>query len=113
MVIQKKKIYLAVKNVRDFIDELSNELRIEYLNIVNKLEDEGRLVEPYGKKLSNDLFEMRIRKGKQVRVIYFYHGGSYVYGVHAFTKKTQKTPLKDIKYAKKIVSQIKRGEYYE
>ncbi len=110
---KNKKIYLAVKKVRDFVDKMSVDSKFEYLNLVRKIEEDGRLVEPYGKKITNELFEMRIRKGTQVRVIYFYYENNYVFGVHAFTKKSQKTPLHDLKQAKKIVSQIKRGDYDE
>ena len=85
----------------------------EYLSIVETLERDGFLVEPYGKKIDSDLFEIRVRRGKQVRVIYFYHSDDLVFGVHAFTKKSQKTPLKDLKYARSIVASIKRGDYNE
>ena len=110
---KKKKTYLALQKVRDFIDEQSEVSRIEYLNLVDRLEDEGYLIEPFAKKLDTDLFEIRIRKGKQIRVFYFDHENDYIFGVHAFVKKTQKTPKQEIKQAQKIISEIKRGEYNE
>jgi phage-related protein len=110
---KKKKTYLALQKVREFIDEQSEESRIEYLNLVDRLEDEGYLIEPFSKKLDSDLFEIRIRKGKQIRVFYFYHEDEYIFGVHAFVKKTQKTPKQEMKQAQKIISKIKRGEYNE
>lgn len=63
--------------------------------------------------MDSDLFEIRVRRGKQVRVIYFYHLGDLVFGVHAFVKKSQKTPLKDLEYARSIVARNKRGDYNE
>ncbi len=110
---KKKKTYLALERVRKFIDEQSEETRIEYLNLVDRLEQDGYLIEPFAKKLEMDLFEIRIRKGKQVRVFYFYYENDYIFGVHAFVKKTQKTPMQEIKQAQKIISKIKRGEYNE
>ncbi len=110
---EKKKTYLAVKKVRDFIDLQSDETRAEYLSITERLELEGYLIEPFAKKLDSDLFEIRVRKGKQIRVFYFYHDDEYIFGVHAFVKKTQKTPKQEIKQAQKIISKIKRGEYDE
>ena len=110
---EKKKTYLAVQKVRDFIDLQSDETRAEYLSITERLELEGYLIEPFAKKLDSDLFEIRVRKGKQIRVFYFYHDDEYIFGVHAFVKKTQNTPKQEIKQAQTIISKIKRGEYYE
>ena len=110
---KKKKTYLALQKVRDFIDKQSPEVRIEYLNIVDRLEEDGHLIEPFAKKLDSELFEIRIRKGKQIRVFYFYHEDDYIFGVHAFVKKTQKTPKQELKQAQKIISKIKNGEYNE
>lgn len=109
----KKKLYAAVKQVRDFIEKQNDAVKIEYENIVNRLEQDGYLIEPFGKKLGRDLFEIRIRKGGNVRVFYFYSIDNYVIGVHAFVKKSQNTPTQEIKKAKKIISLIKRGEYDE
>lgn len=108
-----KKTYIAVKKVRQFIDVLSDEVQAEYLKIVEQLEKDGRLVEPYGKKLDKGLFEIRIRRGGQIRVLYFYQEKEYIVGVHGFVKKTQKTPQKELKQAFKVMGLIKRGEYDE
>ena len=109
----KKKHYMAVKSVREFISEQPEESKAEYLNIVDRLEQDGYLVEPYAKKLEMDLFEIRVRRGRQIRVFYFYHEDDQVFGVHAFVKKTQKTPRHEIKQARKVVQLIKRGNYNE
>lgn len=86
---------------------------MEYQAIVDRLEIDGFLVEPYGKKLEPDLFEIRVRAGKQIRVFYFYHEGDTVFGVHAFVKKTQRMPLHELKQARRVIGQIKRGGYAE
>ena len=104
---------MAVKKVRDFISQQPDDVQAEYLKIVEQLEQDGFLVQPYGKKLEKDLFEIRVRRGVQVRVLYFYFGDDSIIGVHGFIKKSQKTPLKEIKQAKKVISMLKRGEYYE
>ena len=109
----KKKIYLAVKSVRQFIEHQSDEVQAEYIKIIEQLQKDGRLVEPYGKKLDKGLFEMRIRRGGQVRILYVYQEKDYVIGIHGFVKKTQKTPKKEMKQALKIMGMIKRGEYNE
>ena len=109
----KKKTYYGLKQVRNFVLSLPDKVQAEYETIIEALETKGFLVEPYGKKLDRDLFEIRIRKGKQIRVFYFYHDGDLIIGVHAFVKKAQKTPKQEIKQARKIISMIKRGEYVE
>jgi phage-related protein len=109
----QKKQYIAIKQVREFINAQPDIVQIEYVKIVETLERDGRLVEPFGKKLDEDLFEMRIRKGGQTRVLYFYHEKEYLVGVHAFVKKSQQTPLKELKQSRRVMRAIKRGEYDE
>ena len=108
-----KKTYAAVKQVRDFIEQQNDTVKMEYANLVNRIEKDGFLIEPFGKKLKRDLFEIRIRKGGNVRVFYFYAENDYVIGVYAFVKKSQNTPIQEIKKAEKTISLIKRGDYNE
>ncbi|MEN8254498.1 MAG: type II toxin-antitoxin system RelE/ParE family toxin [Verrucomicrobiota bacterium] len=108
-----KKTYMAVKKVRTFIDAQPEAVQAEYIKLVEQLEQDGRLVEPYGKKLDKGLFEMRIRRGGQVRILYFYQEKEYVVGVHGFVKKTQKTPQRELKQAFKVMGMVKRGDYHE
>ena len=104
---------MAVKKVRTFVERQPDEVQAEYLKIVDQLEKDGRLIEPFGKKLDRELFEIRVRRGKQVRVLYFYFAENRVIGVHGFVKKSQKTPKTEIKQARRVMSQIQRGEYEE
>ena len=108
-----KKIYIAVKKLRQFVDTQPDEVQSEYIKLVEQLEKDGRLVEPFGKKLDKGLFEMRIRRGGQVRIFYFYQEKKYVVGVHGFIKKTQKAPQKELKQAMRVMGLVKRGEYNE
>ncbi len=104
---------MAVKRVREFIAKQPDEVQAEYLKIVDQLEKDGRLIEPFGKKLDRELFEIRVRRGKQVRVLYFYFAENQVIGVHGFVKKSQKTPQIEIKQARRVMARIQRGEYEE
>ena len=45
-------------------------------------------------------YEIRVREGKQYRVIYVAKFADAVYVLHAFIKKTQKTPQPDVELAK-------------
>lgn len=51
-------------------------------------------------------YEVRIKIGTQWRVIYVAKQGDAVYVLHAFQKKTQKTPKRDIDLAAKRYKQI-------
>lgn len=63
------------------------------------------------KKLEKDLFEIRSKQGSNIqRAIYFQIKDDYYYITHGFTKKTQKTPKKEINKAKNIRYQFKEGQ---
>ncbi len=111
--MKNKKRYIAVKQVQKFIAKQPDMCQVEYLAIVEQLEMDGFLVEPYAKKIDKDLFEIRIRRGRQVRVLYYYNIDDLIIGVHAFVKKTRTTPIREIKQAHKVISKILRGEYNE
>ena len=111
--MKNKKQYIAVKQVQKFIAKQPDICQAEYLAIIERLELDGFLVEPYAKKIDKDLFEIRVRRGKQVRVFYYYDIDNFIIGIHAFVKKTRTTPIREIKQAHKVVSKILRGEYNE
>ncbi|KKQ32252.1 MAG: hypothetical protein US48_C0029G0001, partial [Candidatus Levybacteria bacterium GW2011_GWA2_37_36] len=53
---------------------------------------------PYIKKVKNKLYELRISGKVAVRIFYTIKNGEY-YLLHAFKKKSQKTPAKELKTA--------------
>jgi len=108
-----KKQYLATRQVREFIATQPYESQAEYVKVVERIETDGYLIEPFGKKLDRDLFEMRLRRGRQIRVVYFYCQNNRVIGVHAFVKKTQQTPLRELAHARRIMKMIKESGYDE
>lgn len=50
--------------------------------------------------------EIRIKQGEQFRIIYVANVGDYVYVLHAFQKKTQKTSKRDLALAKERLKLI-------
>ncbi len=52
--------------------------------------------------------EIRIHEGGEHRIIYIAKFEEAVYVLHAFTKKTQRTPKKEIELARKRFSQLQR-----
>jgi len=68
------------------------------------------LKEPYIKPLGDKLYEIRAKDPKGIyRVIYFAYTGKRFIMLHGFTKKTQKTPKKEIKLAKQRMEEITNG----
>lgn len=91
--------------VKDFVDSLSPEGKAKYIFISDLLEQYGIQVrEPYVKPIKGKkkLFEMRIKEKSNIhRIIYFVFTGKTLILLHGFTKKTQRTPAKEIEIAEK------------
>src|ERR1700691_3188508 len=81
------------------LDALSQDVRQRFLRIAELIERHGPadVHEPYVKHLEGRLWEMRM-KGKDgiARAIYVTATGERVVVLRAFTKKTQKTPRREI-----------------
>ncbi len=63
---------------------------------------------PMTKTVGTGVREVRIKCGGQFRVIYIATVGDAVYVLHAFQKKSQKTPDKDLKIARKRLKEARR-----
>ena len=89
------------KPVEEFIKSLDESTIAKSLREINLLEKYGiYLSAPHSKKLSDNLYELRIRGKQEIRIIYgFRH--ERIYLLHAFKKQTQKTPQKEITTALK------------
>lgn len=55
---------------------------------------------PHSKKITNNLFELRIRGRQEIRIFYIIGKGTATL-LHLFVKKTQKTPIGEILAAQK------------
>ena len=85
--------------VKDFVEAQDKSTQTKITHSVRLLVDYGPLLKPPDiKKLQNKLYELRIPGKVSVRIFYTVAGGVY-YLVHAFKKKTQKTPAKELKVA--------------
>jgi phage-related protein len=57
------------------------------------------------KKLSNDIFELRIKQFNRIfRVLFFYQPGTLIVMTSGFQKKTQETPPGEITRAEQLKS---------
>jgi phage-related protein len=91
------------------LDALPLDIRARFQRIVELIQAHSleRVREPYVKHLDGPLWEMRM-KGKSgiARALYVTAGGTRIVVVHVFTKKTQKTPRREINYALKKAKEV-------
>jgi phage-related protein len=81
--------------VRDYIEALPDREKAKVKALIDHLSEKVVLNEPYAKKMGPGLFELR--PGAH-RVFYCYHEGKVVL-LHAFRKKSNKTPQREIETA--------------
>ena len=87
--------------VQEFIDSLDAKSRARVARTLELLEDFGvDLGMPYARHLEKQLWELRIRHGRnRYRIIYFLATGMTFVLLHGLTKKTGPVPRADIELA--------------
>jgi phage-related protein len=96
--------------VEDFLLGLPEATRLEVADALLLLESGQTLAMPLSRNLAGirtGLHELRFRdKAGQVRVIYYLKKGDAIYLVHAFRKKTQTTPRRELDIINKRLKEI-------
>ncbi len=92
------------KPAKEFIDGLERKLQAKAVGAMKALKEYGtNLRMPYSRHLDDGIFELRITQGGDAaRILYFFFVGERVVITHGFMKKTQRTPRKEIKRAKRM-----------
>ena len=88
--------------VEEFLNSLSNKQVEKVFFVLDLVENLNIVPRRFFKKLesTNHIWEVRIQYGGNIfRLLGFFDGAELVVLNHAFTKKTQKTPKKEIKIA--------------
>ncbi|MCV6637325.1 type II toxin-antitoxin system RelE/ParE family toxin [Candidatus Albibeggiatoa sp. nov. NOAA] len=88
--------------ITDFLDSLSSKQAQKVIWVLKLIEEMDNIPTQYLKKLVNtdDIWEVRVViSGNAFRLLGFFEDEQLIVLNHAFQKKTQKTPLKDIKLA--------------
>jgi phage-related protein len=91
------------------LDALPKGLRAKFLHIAELLEDLGpfQVREPYVKALGNKLFEIRMKSHEGIaRAIYTPASEQRLVVLHAFVKKTAKTPPSALRTAEKRAREV-------
>lgn len=92
--------------VEEFIKQQNEPTSAKIVSAIELLESDGPYLKPpYIKKLQDKLYELRISGKIAVRIFYTIKDGQY-YLLHAFKKKTQKTPTWEIKIALDRINEI-------
>jgi len=88
--------------IEDFLDALTAKQAQKVAWVLQLIEELDQAPTQYFKKLVNtkDIWEVRIQiSGNIFRLLGFFDKGDLIILNHGFQKKTQKTPLKEIKIA--------------
>lgn len=96
---------------KEYLDSLDVKSRAKLLARINIVAKKGiniSIQHNWVKPLDKNLYEIRSRiSSNQQRGLYFHVDGTHYVITYGFTKKTQKTPLREIKHAKAL-----RDEYF-
>ena len=89
--------------VKDFIDSLDARGNAGIARTLDLLEEFGtELGMPYARHIKKQLWELRIREGRnRYRIIYFLAAGQGFVLLHGFSKKTGPIPRSDIETAER------------
>jgi len=88
--------------VEEFLDSLNSKQAQKVAWVLQLVEELNSVPVQYFKKLvgSEDIWEVRVQVGSNIyRILGFLDGAELVVLNHAFQKKTQKTPIKEIRVA--------------
>lgn len=93
------KIRIFDFSLEKFIKGLQKPTVAKVLRTIDLLEKFGpKLGLPHTKKISANLFELRVPGKQEIRILYSFHK-SQIFLLHGFIKKSQKIPPKEIKIA--------------
>ncbi|WP_338934770.1 type II toxin-antitoxin system RelE/ParE family toxin [Lactobacillus helveticus] len=94
---------------QEFLDKLNKKDRAKMLAIIYEISIHGISVgiqQNWVKFIDTNLYEDRSKVGKnQQRGLYFHVTDNKFIITHDFTKKTQKTPMREIKHAKDLCNE--------
>lgn len=100
-----KRNILLDKNAEKELREFDDEVQLEFEAYFKILELEGKLDFPSARKVTKNIFEIRIKLKGEYRGFYAYIGKLDIIILHFFRKKTPKTPMKDLELAQRRLRQ--------
>ena len=100
----RKKVYIDEK-AEEELKEFSLEIKEAFEKRFVVLSIKGYLEYPEARKVTRDLFEIRIKLRGIYRGFYAYVGKKYIVVLHIIRKKTQKTPKRSLEVAERRLRQ--------
>ncbi len=97
--------------VEEFLESLTSKQAQKAAWVLSLIEDLPSVPTKFFKKLvhTDDIWEVRINYSNNIfRLLGFFDGPNIILLNHAFQKKTQKTPLRDIK-----IAEDRKREYFQ
>jgi phage-related protein len=91
---------------REFVDSLDDRAAARIDAFIERLRQYGnRMQGKFVKKLTDDIFELRVKQFDRIfRILFFYQPGRVIVITSGFQKKTEKTPPGEIVKADKLRS---------
>lgn len=89
------------KPVEEFLLSLDPQMRTKIMRNILHLKNHGPMLRrPYSAHLKDGIFELRTQFSNNItRILYFFYLDKNIILTNGFTKKTQKTPSKEIERA--------------
>ncbi len=88
-------------SVSTFLESLNPKELAKAIRTIELLEEFGNdLGMPHSRHMAHGLLELRVRGTREVRIFYCFHKDKAVL-LHAFIKKTQKSPIQEIDRARR------------
>lgn len=116
----KVKFYIDTRKnvspVLEYLEKVNQKEKAKILKYIDFLrENKGYLDEPYSKHIKGKIRELRIDFGRnRHRIFYFTFIGKTIVLLNAFLKKTNKTPIQEIKKAEAYLEDVlKNKKIYE
>jgi phage-related protein len=103
-----KKIVTIDRRAGKELKGFSVKVKLEFDALIYTLRNEGKLSLPEGKKISRNLFEIRVKVGSIYRGFYAYVGRNEIIILHFFQKKSQKTPIRNFEVAERRLREYER-----
>lgn len=99
----------------EFLQALPLKDKQKLLATISVIQEHGLLIAQrmeWVKKLDDDIFEIRSKVSSNIqRALYFHVVGNRYIITHGFTKKTQKTPVSEIRHAKELKREFEENNH--
>lgn len=111
MTITNRTVTYYNERVKRDVFALPTGILADYLRLLDLMQEFGAdLRMPHSRALGDGLFELRAKGREGIgRVFYCMHVGQYIVVLHSFVKKTQETPLNELRTARARHKEVRNG----